>query len=96
MKTIGIRELHQRTSEYIRLAKQGETVLVTERGEPVAHIVPIKKDEGILDRLIREGLASAPKGNLAEFLRDHPPLKPTPGVPLASELLQRERDSYER
>jgi prevent-host-death family protein len=40
MKTVSIRELHQRTGEYIRkAAKEGE-ILVTDRGRTVAKIVP--------------------------------------------------------
>jgi prevent-host-death family protein len=40
MKRISIRELHEKTGEYIRkAAKQGE-ILVTDRGKTVAKIVP--------------------------------------------------------
>ena len=40
MKTISIRELHEKTGEYIRkAAKEGE-LLVTDRGKTVARIVP--------------------------------------------------------
>lgn len=45
MKSIGIRELRQHASEYIRLVEAGETVQVTDRGRPVAMITPVKKDE---------------------------------------------------
>src|SRR5579864_8161600 len=40
MKTVGIRELKDRLSEYVRRARQGESVLVTDRGEPVARLCP--------------------------------------------------------
>jgi len=40
MKTISIRELHEKTGEYIRkAAKQGE-ILVTDRRKTIAKIVP--------------------------------------------------------
>jgi prevent-host-death family protein len=39
MKTITIRELHQATGRWVRQAQAGE-VLVTERGQLVARIVP--------------------------------------------------------
>jgi prevent-host-death family protein len=32
MKAVGIKQLKAHLSEYVRLAKAGETVLVTERG----------------------------------------------------------------
>jgi prevent-host-death family protein len=40
MKTISIRELHEKTGEYVRgVADHGE-ICVTDRGKPVAKIVP--------------------------------------------------------
>lgn len=39
MKTITIRELHQETGRWVRQASSGE-VLVTERGQLIAKIVP--------------------------------------------------------
>lgn len=38
---VGIRELKNRLSEYLRRVKGGETILVTERGRPVGQIVPV-------------------------------------------------------
>ena len=40
MKTVGIRELKNRLSEYLRQVRSGESVLVTDRGEVVAEITP--------------------------------------------------------
>src|SRR5690242_14514721 len=40
MKTVGIRELKNRLSEYVRDARSGESVLVTDRGQVVAELVP--------------------------------------------------------
>jgi prevent-host-death family protein len=40
MKTVGIRELKNRLSEYIREVRSGERVLVTDRGEVVAELTP--------------------------------------------------------
>jgi prevent-host-death family protein len=40
MKTVGVRELKNRLSEYIRQARAGEGVLVTDRGEVVAELGP--------------------------------------------------------
>ena len=38
MKAVGIKELKARLSEFVRLVKSGETVLVTERDEVVAEL----------------------------------------------------------
>lgn len=40
MKTVGVRELKNRLSAYIRQAKSGEPVLVTDRGQVVAELGP--------------------------------------------------------
>jgi len=38
MRAVGVRELKNRLSEYLRLVKAGEEVLVTERGEVIAEL----------------------------------------------------------
>jgi prevent-host-death family protein len=40
MKSVGLRELKNRLSEYVREVRSGEAVLVTDRGEVVAELVP--------------------------------------------------------
>ncbi len=62
MKAVGIKQLKARLSEYLRLVKAGETVLVTEREEVVAEIRPARRQpaqsgdlEAILDRLAEAG-----------------------------------------
>ena len=40
MKTVGLRELKNRLAAYVREVRAGEGVLVTDRGEVVAELVP--------------------------------------------------------
>ena len=40
MKTVGLRELKNRLAEYVRDVRSGEAVLVTDRGNVVAELVP--------------------------------------------------------
>jgi prevent-host-death family protein len=40
MKSVGLRELKNRLSEYVRQVREGESVLVTDRGEVVAELLP--------------------------------------------------------
>ena len=40
MKTITIRELHEKTGEYIRKAAEAGEIFVTDRGKTIARIVP--------------------------------------------------------
>ena len=38
MVSVGVRELKNRLSEYLRMVRRGEEILVTDRGEPVAEL----------------------------------------------------------
>ena len=38
MKAVGVRELKNRLSEYLRAVKQGEHVLITDRGQVIAEL----------------------------------------------------------
>ena len=40
MKSVGLRELKNRLSAYVREVRSGEGVLVTDRGEVVAELIP--------------------------------------------------------
>lgn len=40
MKSVGLRELKNRLSEFVRGVRAGEGVLVTDRGEVVAELIP--------------------------------------------------------
>ena len=42
MSTVGIRELKSRLTRYLRQTKQGEEIVVTERGKPIALLTPIR------------------------------------------------------
>lgn len=52
---IGIRELRADLSKWVARVRNGDEVVVTDRGTPVARLVPAK-GERTLDRLIREGV----------------------------------------
>ena len=52
---VGIRELRADLSRWIKRVQSGEDVLVTDRGKPVARIVPMDGQRKI-DRLIALGL----------------------------------------
>ncbi|PWU57772.1 prevent-host-death protein [Micromonospora globispora] len=60
MEQIAIRELNQHTSRVLARVRAGETVEVTDRGEPIARLVPIVAGDALLGRLVAEGRATAP------------------------------------
>jgi antitoxin (DNA-binding transcriptional repressor) of toxin-antitoxin stability system len=43
MKAVGIKQFKAHLSEYVRLAKSGETILLTEREEVVAELRPSRR-----------------------------------------------------
>ena len=95
MKEVGIRELKDRLSHYVRQARAGQEILVTDRGEGVAALVPPQRRRRgrelrqRLSELARRGLATvgAPQdpGVYRRFRRIAPP-----GT--ARRLLDEERD----
>ena len=72
---VGIRELKQNASAVVQRVKSGEIVIVTERGTPVARLIPA--GELTLDDMVDSGLASAPQRSLAEMLDSVPEGKST-------------------
>ena len=64
MKRIGARELKTRLGTYLRLVQEGLTIVVTDRGEPIAELRPLPTFagglEGRLRKLAATGLVTAP------------------------------------
>lgn len=78
----GIRELRQNAGGLIRRVIEGETIEVTERGRPVARIVPLQ-GPSVLDHLSAEGKSTRGRGDLLKLR----PLPPVAGKRPLSELL---------
>jgi prevent-host-death family protein len=57
--SVGVAELRQNLSRYLRRVEQGERLLVTDRNRPVAELGP-PAVSGALDRLLAEGRVSRP------------------------------------
>lgn len=59
MTTVASRELKNRLGKYLKLVKSGEAIRVTDRGKPIACLLPLNADEQeeseILQRLVRKG-----------------------------------------
>ena len=71
MSTVGIKELKNRLTHYLRLTRKGEEVIVTDRGKPVAGIHYITSEdlvlsgEGRLAQLAAQGKISLPSRKVA-------------------------------
>lgn len=62
MKTVGVRELKNRLSEYLRQARAGENILVTDRGQVVAELSP--PGQGSADPSVPAGLQALARRGL--------------------------------
>ena len=84
MESAGIAELKAKLSEYLSRVKAGEEVLVTDRGKPVARLVPVGTGGGAepddeterarLRAMEKEGLFRLGSGRLPEgfFEKERP------------------------
>ncbi len=88
MRSVGIRELRQQASALLRLVEDGATVEITDRGRPVALLTPIP-DVSPLERLRAAGEVIPATASFEDLPE---PVKPTPGVPLPSEIISQMRD----
>jgi prevent-host-death family protein len=64
---VGIRELRQDLSVYVRRVLQGDTFEVTEHGRPVALLGPLPEESTAMGRLVREGRVRPPSADLVEL-----------------------------
>lgn len=68
MKRVGVRDLKDNLSRYLRAVADGETILVTDRGRVVAEVRPASvpdlgedSEDARMQKLIREGRARPPR-----------------------------------
>jgi prevent-host-death family protein len=58
--SVGVAELRQNLSQYLRRVEDGERLVVTDRNRPVAELGPPSTTGAALDRLIAEGRVTRP------------------------------------
>jgi prevent-host-death family protein len=87
MESVGVRELRQHLSRYLRRVEAGERLVVTERRRPVALLGPLPESDDVLDYLIATGEASEAVGDLLDL----PPPRPAGPGPSVSEILDEQR-----
>jgi antitoxin (DNA-binding transcriptional repressor) of toxin-antitoxin stability system len=96
MRTVGIKVLKNKLSEYVRAAEAGETVLVTDRNRVVAELKPPRTEihpllqDPFFARGVREGWLSLPT--------ETGPLTPPPkGIMTLDDLMKElDRDREDR
>ncbi len=96
MRSVGIKVLKNKLSEYVRLAAGGETVLVTDRDRVVAELVPPNAArspflaDALLAEAVREGWLTPPT-----LVSDQPPPR-RPVMPLRDLMRDLSRDREDR
>ncbi len=98
MRTVGLKILKNKLSEYVRLAAAGETVVITDRSRTVAELGPPRRaqegktDESVIERGVREGWITPAKNPGGA-----PPLpKPIPGLSFEQLMADLDRDREDR
>jgi prevent-host-death family protein len=93
MPTIGVRELRRDASRWLARVRAGEVIVVTDRGRPLAEIVPLRESRGY-SALVAEGRIAPGSGrSLRDVLRDldaDPP--PDEGPPVSEALAALRQD----
>ena len=97
MRSVGVKALNGRLSEYVRLAAGGETVLVTDRGRVVAEIGPPRETRSpiLADAMLADAVR---KGWLTPTLSpgSEPPRGGPPEAALSVLLSELEGDRNDR
>jgi prevent-host-death family protein len=94
MRTTTISETKARLSALLDEVKAGESILITDRGVPVARLDPVGTSvdpTGRMERLARAGLLRPGKGPLAPRLLEAPQEQAPPGVSLVAMVLEERR-----
>ena len=86
VKSVGVRELRQSASELLRRVAEGESIVITDRGTPIARLVPLARTGGVAD-LVNSNQVRLPS-------RPMPALRPmrAPGGRTASAALAEARE----
>jgi len=87
--TVGLRELKTHLSRYIKMAKAGETVIVTERGTPVIRLQPV--GQTVRERLLAAAEAGILRWNGEDF-NPPPPTVENRGSRTVADLLLEDRE----
>ena len=85
---VGVRELRDQLSRYLERAKAGEQIEITERGRPIALLVPLPESRAAVAELVASGqVRFAEQPWRPGIARASAP----EGAPLPSEVLDEQR-----
>lgn len=96
MKSVSVSVLKARLSEYLRIVRNGEEVIVTERGSPIARLAPLASMERLdarIQDLVRAGLARPPEAEIPSDFWNRSRIRDPEGLSLKAVLEERESGS---
>jgi prevent-host-death family protein len=96
VRTVGLKVLKNKLSEYVRAAAAGETVLVTDRNRVVAELVPPRAEELLSDKefLAKEAREGRVRPATLHGAAALPPRQPI--APFAEIMRELEQDREDR
>ena len=97
MRSVDIKVLNSKLSEYVRLAASGETILVTDHDQAVAELGPLRETrssipaDAFLAEAVRSGVLTPPR-----LSASGPPPKPAPVATLDDVLADLDESRRDR
>lgn len=96
MKKAGVRELRLHFSQYLQEVKQGEQILITERGAEIAQILPVPPNESKQERKIQSALQQLAQKGLIQLppkqkFVGHPKRIKVHGTPFSDAVIEDRR-----
>jgi prevent-host-death family protein len=88
MRRVGVREMRQNLSRFLQQVEDGASFEITDRGRPVARLVPSPEHAGALARLVQRHGVQPPARLRTRWPK---PLVPPAGSPSSGDLLDAER-----
>ena len=92
-RKVGTRALKTRLGTYLKLVREGETFVVTDRGRPVAELRPLPRKKDDLREILEEMAALGEITLATRKLRRRKPLK-IPGFSLSEAILEERREGW--
>ena len=96
MVTVSISELKNKLSAYVDKARRGETVLVLDRGVPVAQLAPATDlpDDERIARLVRKGIVRPGRGMIPDDFFERPRPKLPDGVSIVDAVIAEREEGW--
>lgn len=92
MASIGVRELRQDASRWLARVRAGESIIVTDRGRPIARMIPITESSGYDSLLEQGGIAPGTGRDFAQMISTLDADLPPESGTAVSDALQAMRD----